>query len=183
MKQLVISLFLGGMVALVGLVAAPSAQAEEPLPNGDQLTTEITTEANSTVTQELGGDSTSESTTTTDSSQPTATSTPQASDTLIINTGDDVEVDSSSSTESDTEIDNRNDANVDQEVNVGANTGNNTANRNISFGGDAGTIVTGDATVLSEVITEANTNQTGVSGTCAAPSGSDGSITNTGDDL
>ena len=107
-----------------------------------------------------------------------------ASNTDVVNTGDDLEVDASNETNTNTTVTNTNDAEVDQEVNIVANTGNNTADRNIAFNGDAGVIHTGDAIVVTELETEVNSNQTLISETAPASNqDSTTDIVNTGDNL
>src|SRR5690606_37210063 len=76
--------------------------------------------------------------------------------TEIVNTGDDATIDTSSTTNNSTTVNNTNTAEVNQTVNADANTGNNTANRNI---GNT-SISTGDVTINTEIITNANNNYT-----------------------
>lgn len=81
----------------------------------------------------------------------------------IINTGNDSEFNSESSAELNVDVDTNNTANVDQNANLYANTGHNTANRNISFGGNAGVIETGDATIDACMVAEVNETKTVIS--------------------
>ena len=87
----------------------------------------------------------------------------------IVNTGDDVNVDTSAQNNTRIEVNNQNTANINQNVNAVANTGNNTANRNISFGGNAGVITTGDAEVNVGLLAEVNKNVTKIEEKVAIP--------------
>lgn len=78
----------------------------------------------------------------------------------ILNTGDNFNGEISNEANTDTNVTNNNGAYVIQTVNAYANTGNNTANRNISFGGNAGVIQTGDATIYVTMIADVNRNTT-----------------------
>jgi len=89
--------------------------------------------------------------------------------TSIVNTGDDVNVDTSAQNNTRIEVNNQNTANINQNVNAVANTGNNTANRNISFGGNAGVITTGDAEVNVGLLAEVNKNVTKIEEKVAIP--------------
>ncbi|OGK18141.1 hypothetical protein A3H83_03240 [Candidatus Roizmanbacteria bacterium RIFCSPLOWO2_02_FULL_39_8] len=108
-----------------------------------------------------------------------------SSSTDVFNTGDNVEVNSSANSSDTTTVGNYNDARVTQTVNASADTGHNTANGNISFGGRAGVIITGDATVNVIMTAEVNKNTTVVSDPSASLNGSvnGSSIVNTGDDV
>jgi LPXTG-motif cell wall-anchored protein len=77
-------------------------------------------------------------------------------------------------------VTNNNNAVINQEVNATANTGNNQANRNIAFGGDAGVIVTGNATVNTNLAANANQNYTVISG-AEGTATSNVDLINTGD--
>lgn len=99
----------------------------------------------------------------------------------VTNTGDDTTVDSSSEANNDTTVETNNDATVNQTVDATANTGHNEASRNISIGGDAGIIKTGDASVETKGVVDANNTTTGVKDGSGS-GGSDTSVTNTGDD-
>lgn len=102
----------------------------------------------------------------------------------VVNTGDDLEVNNSANKTSGVTVNNNNYADVDQSVNARANTGYNTANGNISFGGVAGYIQTGNATVNVIMNADVNNNTTvadSSAGMNGAHTGSD--IVNTGDDV
>src|SRR5690606_6574078 len=82
-------------------------------------------------------------------------------------------------------VSNGNDATINQVVTADANTGDNRADRNISFGGDAGVITTGNATVGSLVAAQGNNNYVIVGG--ASNNGGPGAgasiyVVNTGGD-
>ena len=98
------------------------------------------------------------------------------------NTGDDVSVQQNSTQTSATNSTTQNTAVIDQTVDAEANTGYNEASRNISIGGNAGIITTGDARVQTELGVEANNSTTSIiSGGSAGDSGAM-SLANTGDD-
>ena len=182
MQKFVLSLFLGGMVAGIGLFAAPAVHANT-IPDGDQLEPEITQQTTKTVntTLEQNEVTADKATQSTPASQPTPTSTPN--DPLILNTGSNADIDASQQQNTSTTVANSNQADVDQEVTARANTGDNTASRNISFGGNAGVISTGDATVYNKLSAAANSNKAGVTSNCPGLPGYDGSLTNTGANL
>lgn len=114
--------------------------------------------------------------------QGASTISPQTNSTSVANTGDNTQVDSSNSTDSSTAVNNTNNADVNQNVNASANTGDNEASGNISIGGNAGVIETGDASVNVLGVVSANNSTTGVGG--AGGSGmNDTNVTNTGDGL
>lgn len=103
----------------------------------------------------------------------------------VLNTGDDVEVNNSANSTSGVTVNNNNYADVDQSVNARANTGYNTANGNISFGGVAGWIQTGNATVNVIMNADVNNNTTVADSSAGMNSnaGSGTSVVNTGDDV
>jgi hypothetical protein len=103
-------------------------------------------------------------------------------DTSVINSGDHVDVNSSTNTSSSTFVNNNNSAAVNQTVNASSNTGGNDANGNISLGGAGTSINTGAAAVNTALSVEANLNQTGISGGSTATSNLT-DVVNTGDDL
>lgn len=72
---------------------------------------------------------------------------PAASQTDITNTGDTAAVETDASITTHTTATNTNTAQITQTVNAVADTGHNRTERNISFGGDAGVIYTGNALV------------------------------------
>lgn len=104
----------------------------------------------------------------------------------VINTGDNVGVNTTSNANSTTQVNNTNSARVDQTVNARANTGDNEASGNISFGGCAGCITTGNATVNVNLVTNVNKNDTAIIGSGGGPQGNSNStsnIVNTGDNV
>lgn len=108
------------------------------------------------------------------------------SNTNVLNTGDDVDVDTSSNNTDSISVGNYNDARVSQNVNAYANTGYNTANGNISFGGAAGWIQTGNATVNVIMNADVNNNTTVADGSASMNGGCSDNCTNvvnTGDDV
>jgi hypothetical protein len=56
------------------------------------------------------------------------------------------------------DVTNESNANIDQQLNIVADSGNNEAERNISIGGDAGIISTGDASINASTIVDTNSN-------------------------
>ncbi len=96
----------------------------------------------------------------TNSTQVQNSSTGNGSETDVVNTGDNAHVANNSSSNTETTVNNSNSAHLNQNVNAYANTGNNIANRNISFGGDAGIIQTGNAYVLVDFNANVNKNGT-----------------------
>ncbi len=102
--------------------------------------------------------------------------------TELTNTGDNVDVNTQTGSNENTTVNNDNNAVVNQNVDATVNTGNNTASRNISFGGDAGMIYTGDARVNVSEAAYVNNSATGISGVGSGASSSTG-ITNSGDDV
>lgn len=82
----------------------------------------------------------------------------------VVNTGDTVNTDNSASNQNATTVHNSNNATINQQVNADANTGRNTADRNISIGGNAGIINTGNAGVNVLMIADVNSNTTGILG-------------------
>ncbi len=104
----------------------------------------------------------------------------------VVNTGDDVDVNNSANNTNRTGVTNNNYADVDQKVNAKANTGYNTANGNISYGGVAGYIQTGNATVNVLMNADVNNNTTNVADDSAGMNGGSNNGTallNTGDDV
>jgi hypothetical protein len=103
-------------------------------------------------------------------------------DTSVINSGDHVDVNSSTNTSSTVAVTNTNTATVKQHVDAAANTGGNDANGNISLGGAGATINTGAAAVNTALEVQANQNETAIAG------GNNGTtnltdVVNTGDGL
>lgn len=103
----------------------------------------------------------------------------------VLNTGDGVEVNNSANNTSGVTVNNNNYADVDQSVNARANTGYNTANGNISFGGVAGWIQTGNATVNVIMNADVNNNTTVADSSAGMNSNASNgsSVVNTGDDV
>jgi hypothetical protein len=98
------------------------------------------------------------------------------------NTGDNSSV-QNNATETDSTISTvENTALIDQSVTAQANTGYNEASRNISIGGNAGIITTGDARVQTALGVEANNSTTGIVSGGSAGDGGAVSLANTGDD-
>lgn len=103
----------------------------------------------------------------------------------LANSGDNVHASSSASNTSTVGVQNLNESFVNQVTTVNANTGNNTANRNISFGGDAGVIYTGNIGVGVTYVVDGNQNRTAVDDGSGSGSGTSGDtdIVNTGDNV
>jgi len=127
----------------------------------------------STITQEA----TSQTSQINSQPAPSTSSTSQ-----VTNSGNNTSTDTSSSSNADTTVNNNNSASVDQTVNASANTGNNEASRNISIGGNAGVITTGDATVNTLAFANTNSNETAVGGG-GGGAASSSTVINTGDNL
>ncbi len=100
-------------------------------------------------------------------------------ETEVVNTGDDLRVDTRSTTNNHVDVDNDNDADVDQNVVAVSNTGLNFANRNI---GDT-SITTGDADVDVDLRANVNRNFTAVEMGSMGASSNQTFVTNTGDDV
>jgi hypothetical protein len=101
----------------------------------------------------------------------------------VANTGNDSQFDANQNSQTSTGVSNSNNAAVSQSVNAKANTGRNSANRNISIGGNAGIINTGDATVNTLMLAQLNSNETEVSqGSGQGGTGQSLAVENTGDD-
>lgn len=79
--------------------------------------------------------------------QPQSTEAQSSTATTLANTGNESTFEHTSSSDSETTVTNNQTSHVNQEVHAVADTGYNTANRNISFGGNAGVITTGDAVI------------------------------------
>ncbi|OGK20291.1 hypothetical protein A3C23_02675 [Candidatus Roizmanbacteria bacterium RIFCSPHIGHO2_02_FULL_37_13b] len=103
----------------------------------------------------------------------------------VLNTGNDVNIDTTSNNTSNTTVNNRNSATINQRVNAKAITGKNIANGNISFGGCAGCITTGDATVNVTLVADVNNNKTLIDNGSLNGNvgGSNSQVVNTGDDV
>lgn len=118
-------------------------------------------------------------------STPAAPVTPQpvnAQNSETVNTGDNNAVSAATNDTTTTGINNQNDATVNQNVTGKAVTGNNDASRNISFGGNAGIIETGDASVNTSAKVNANTNSSSVMNENNGTDGNGATIYNSGDD-
>jgi LPXTG-motif cell wall-anchored protein len=160
--------------------------AENPTPDADQLRTQ----ANTQVGTATSGNSTSTSTTSASGGTNgtsavvggNGTNVPAGANVIVLNTGDNVKLNTSNDQSSTTSVTNNNDATINQTVNGSANTGNNTANRNISIGGNAGSIQTGNASVNGSASASGNSNYTAISGSCQNVV-SNVDVYNTGDNL
>ncbi len=106
----------------------------------------------------------------------------QISQISVQNTGDNENSNSSSSSNDETTVNNNNEGNLNQTTNADANSGTNEASRNISFGGDAGMIQTGNASVNVQGIVSSNGNETIINNPGDNNSQTT-SIENTGSDL
>lgn len=115
-------------------------------------------------------------------SQNTIAIQPQVSSLNISNTGDIVKASLNNTSNSQTTVQNNNSATVNQTVDASANTGYNEASRNISIGGNAGIINTGNAGVNVVGVVNANNSATGISG-ADKTSTTDSYVTNTGNRL
>ncbi len=144
--------------------------ANQTLPDADQLRQQAMQQA----TQPSSSDQRS--------SNQSGTDIPEDAMVIVLNTGDNVDLDTSNQQSSSTSVTNNNDATINQTVNGSANTGGNTANRNISIGGNAGTIQTGSATVNGSASATANNNTTAITGSCQNVV-SNATIYNTGNNL
>ncbi|MBI1862946.1 hypothetical protein HYS00_02400 [Candidatus Microgenomates bacterium] len=98
----------------------------------------------------------------------------------LANTGDQVKQEQVQQQKTETMVQNTNTATTTQTTTVNANTGNNTADRNISIGGSAGVIQTGNVGVVTNAQVSGNTNTTAVSAPTLAPTGASTAVTNTG---
>lgn len=105
----------------------------------------------------------------------------------LVISGNNVETEQKQDEQHDAGIESENKAAVEQAATVDANTGNNEASRNISIGGNAGAIQTGNIGVVSQAAVGANTNTTAApgGGTPSAGSGSGSAINavNSGDNV
>jgi len=137
----------------------------EDMPSKDQLSTSISNQATSQ-TSNINADT---------SSAPSNTS-----NTDVSNTGDNTSTSSNNQNNSQTGVENQNSAEINQTTEAAANTGNNEASRNISIGGDAGIINTGNATVNTNTEANANSNNTSVAGGNGSTS-TGTQVANTGD--
>lgn len=139
-------------------LSLPKAAFAEELLNRQEMTNQISAEVNNQTSQ-IGSEQ----------------------NTQVTNTGDNTSVESQTSNDQSTEVENNNSATVTQEVSAEANTGNNEASRNISIGGNAGMITTGDASVNTTGVVVANNNNTDVSGGGGSQKNTLG-LANTGND-
>jgi hypothetical protein len=164
---------------IIPVIIASSAHyapvSAEDLPNKEALKNQITQE----VLTGVANPSTQESSST---PAPEGTSQPADTSSEVVNTGDDVTTNTTSNSETDTTINNTNDATINQDIDAEAVTGHNEASRNISIGGNAGVINTGDASVNSSAVVNANNNTAGVSGGSGSGAASS-DIVNSGDGL
>lgn len=186
MKKIILSLTLPvvGLVLSFGFLTAVHAA---DAPDYNTTYTQIQQQANDTVQAKLNANPTPNAedlrqqaaTTSAPASSP---SVPAGSNVIVLNTGDNVKLDTSSNYSSNTSVTNNNNATINQNVDASANTGNNTANRNISYGGNAGSITTGNAAVNTGASASANDNYTAINGSCQNIV-SNTTIYNTGDNL
>lgn len=149
----------------------PLAIAQE-VPNKEDLKNSIQQQVNAGIAT-ANSDSTPPST-------PPAPTTPTPSSETV-NTGDNNAVNNTSNDTTNTGINQQNNANIDQDVTARAVTGENTASRNISFGGNAGMIETGDATVNTSANVNANTNSARVMNENNGGTGNGAAVVNSGD--
>ncbi len=153
--------------------------AETPPPDKNALTQEIQTQAQ----QELQTSSQEQNNSQETSSPSTNTTQPtQEQSNTTVNTGDNVTETNQSEITSATEVDNNNTAAVNQQVTATANTGHNEAGKNISFGGNAGIIVTGNAGVQTTAKADTNKNTTSI-GYSGGSSNTSSDTTNTGNGM
>lgn len=101
----------------------------------------------------------------------------------IVNSGNNVGVNSNANSSNSIGVNNNNNATVNQTVNARANTGNNTANGNISFGGVAGFIKTGNATVNVSMTANLNSNNTTINSGSGDSATAQTNIITTGNNL
>lgn len=103
------------------------------------------------------------------------------SSTLVTNTGDNADIDSTSDATTNISVDNSNAANISQLLFATANTGNNSGEDNIGNGPD---INTGTAAAVGEFMVEGNHNMTGIGGSLTnSPNLNLMDIVNSGDNL
>ena len=109
---------------------------------------------------------------------------PEASsnNTNVENTGDNANTNSSSTENSTTGANSTNDADVSQDTTAVADTGNNEAEKNIAFGGNAGMITTGDATINVTGVVAANNNKNVLNGG-GTGGGSNTNVANSGNNV
>lgn len=102
----------------------------------------------------------------------------------VVNTGDDVEIETESSFELDIEVENKNYADIHQSIHASSNTGGNEASGNISWGGGGTSIETGNATTNVQAKASANENMTVIGLGSGGLGGSNYTdVVNTGDDV
>lgn len=106
----------------------------------------------------------------------------QIVDQALQNTGNSATTNSSNTTNTNTTATTNNDATIIQAVNASANTGHNEANRNISIGGNAGVITTGDALINVTNSASVNSTATGINNS-AGDASSDANLYNTDKNL
>ncbi len=176
-----LSLFSYLIMSLV-VFPLPIALAEETdPPNKDTLNEQIQTDAQQGIQSSLSESTQQTNTASSENSQP-ANEPPHVQTSETVNTGDNVSETNQTENTSETTVENTNTAAVNQQVNATANTGHNEASKNISFGGNAGIIVTGNAGVetTAKAVTNSNTTAIGYSGNFA---NSSSDTTNTGNGL
>jgi len=106
----------------------------------------------------------------------------QTNGTSVVNSGDNADVDSSSTQTTSINVVNNNQAQVSQSVNASANTGGNSADGNIALNGAGATINTGAAAVSSALSVDVNHNMTAIAAPDMGGSLNSTDVVNTGDD-
>lgn len=113
----------------------------------------------------------------------TAVSTNAVSNlTSVVNSGDDADVDTDTKYKYEVVVSNSNYANVNQNVNANSNTGGNKLNGNIASEGGGNSLTTGDASVVTTMGVQANSNVTAVEMPSMAGMMNATELVNTGDD-
>lgn len=84
----------------------------------------------------------------------------QTNDTSLVNSGDDVDINTTSTSNSSTNVTNNNSATIDQTVHTDVNTGGNESSRNLG----SSSITTGNALSTTTLGVDANHNMTGIVG-------------------
>lgn len=159
---------------IIGFGYTPAVYAADPVPSKEDLINQV----NQEVQDDMAKKGTPDAQEVTNQASGN-TGSNGGNNTDVVNTGGNADVDTSTSNDNNTTVNNNNNANVNQTVNAEANTGHNEAKGNISFGGHAGVIQTGDAVVNVDGSVSANNNTTGVSGG-GSGTGNDTSVTNSG---
>ena len=175
------SLFSYLIMSLI-LFPLPIAFAEEAqTPDKQTLTDQIQTSAQQGIQNSMQENTQQTNTSSSENSQPT-NDTPEEHSSETLNTGNNVSETNQTEDTIQSTVDNTNTAAVDQQANAIANTGNNEASKNISFGGNAGIVVTGNAVVETTSQAATNTNATAI-GYSGSSANSSSDATNTGNGL